>query len=149
MRAELDGDLDGTLATMVEDPHLLNLPPGTGGLGAEGVRAFDANDLIGQFFPPDAVFIPISRTIDGERLHHRRPPDANRSGGAQVGDVIGVRPDRFKGRRITRQQAVSRRIEGVGGILKRGGHGGDQASLGWAITRSIRPYSFASAALRK
>jgi carboxymethylenebutenolidase len=70
MLAELDGDLDGTLATMVEDPHLLNLPSGTGGLGAEGVRAFDANDLIGQFPPPppDAVFIPISRTIDGERL---------------------------------------------------------------------------------
>ena len=68
MRAELDGDLDGTMATMVEDPHLLNLPSGTGGLGTEGVRAFYANDLIGQFFPPDAVFIPISRTIDGARL---------------------------------------------------------------------------------
>jgi carboxymethylenebutenolidase len=32
------------------------------------VRSFYANDLIGQFFPPDAAFIPISRTIDGERL---------------------------------------------------------------------------------
>jgi carboxymethylenebutenolidase len=68
MRAELDGDLDATMATMVDDPHLLNLPSGTGGLGAEAVRAFYANDLIGQFFPPDAEFIPISRTIDGERL---------------------------------------------------------------------------------
>ena len=68
MQAELHADLETTMATMVEDPHLLNLPSGTGGLGAEGVRAYYANDLIGQFFPPDAVFIPISRTIDGERL---------------------------------------------------------------------------------
>jgi len=58
MLAELDGDLDGTLATMVEDPHLLNLPSGTGGLGAEGVRAFDANDLIGQFSPPMPCSFP-------------------------------------------------------------------------------------------
>jgi carboxymethylenebutenolidase len=49
-------------------PPSLSLPSGTGGLGAEGVRAFYANNLIGQFFPPDAVFILISRTIDGERL---------------------------------------------------------------------------------
>jgi carboxymethylenebutenolidase len=68
MRAELEGNLEGTMATMVDDPHLLNLPSGTGGMGAEGVRAFYANDLIGQFFPPDAAFIPISRTVDGERL---------------------------------------------------------------------------------
>ena len=62
MRAELDGDLEATMATMVDDPHLLNLPSGTGGVGAEAVRAFYANDLIGQFFPPDAAFIPISLT---------------------------------------------------------------------------------------
>jgi carboxymethylenebutenolidase len=68
MGAELDGDLEATMATMVEEPHLLNLPSGTGGLGAAEVRSFYANDLIGQFFPPDAAFIPISRTIDGERL---------------------------------------------------------------------------------
>ncbi len=68
MRAELDGDLDATMATMVEEPHLLNLASGTGGVGAQAVRAFYANDLIGQFFPPDVEFIPISRTIDGERL---------------------------------------------------------------------------------
>jgi carboxymethylenebutenolidase len=52
----------------VEEPHLLNLASGTGGVGAQAVRAFYANDLIGQFFPPDVEFIPISRTIDGERL---------------------------------------------------------------------------------
>ncbi len=68
MQAELDADLDSTMATMVAEPHLLNLASGTGGLGAGGVRDFYASRLIGQFFPPDVEFIPISRTVDGERL---------------------------------------------------------------------------------
>ncbi len=68
MQAELDQDLDATMATMVEQPHLLNLGSGLGGDGAEGVRRFYAEKLIGQFFPPDVEFLPISRTIDAERL---------------------------------------------------------------------------------
>ena len=52
MGAELRADLEGTLATMVDDPHLLNLASGTGGQGAAGVREFYATHLIGQFFPP-------------------------------------------------------------------------------------------------
>ena len=68
MQAELNGDLDATMATMVEHPHLLNLASGTGGEGYDGVREFYATKLIGQFFPPDVEFIPISRTVDGERL---------------------------------------------------------------------------------
>lgn len=68
MQAELNGDLDATMATMVADPHLINMASGTGGQGAEGVREFYATQLIGQFFPPDVEFIPISRTVDGERL---------------------------------------------------------------------------------
>jgi len=68
MQAELRADLDGTLATMVAEPHLINLGSGTGGTGAEGVREFYATRLIGQFFPPDVEFIQISQTSDGERL---------------------------------------------------------------------------------
>ena len=68
MQAELVGDLDATMATMGPEPHLLNLGSGTGGLGHAEVRRFYAEELIGQFFPPDAKFIPISRTVDEERL---------------------------------------------------------------------------------
>ena len=68
MQAELAADLDATMETMVENPHLINLGSGSGGVGQEGVRRFYAEQLIGQFFPPDAEFVPISRTIDGERL---------------------------------------------------------------------------------
>ena len=68
MQAELNADLEATMATMVADPHLLNLASGTGGVGHDGVRQFYASQLIGQFFPADVEFIPISRTVDGERL---------------------------------------------------------------------------------
>lgn len=68
MQAELRADLEGTMATMVEQPHLINLGSGTGGSGADGVREFYATHLIGQFFPPDVEFIPISQTMDAERL---------------------------------------------------------------------------------
>lgn len=68
MQAELRADLEGTLASMVAEPHLINLGSGTGGTGAEEVREFYATHLIGQFFPPDVEFIQISQTADAERF---------------------------------------------------------------------------------
>lgn len=68
MDAELTGDLDQTMATMTDDPHLVNVPTMVGGAGHEGVRDFYANRLIGQFFPPDVVFTPVSRTYGDGRL---------------------------------------------------------------------------------
>ena len=68
MEAELAGDLDRTLATMADNPHLVNVPTMDGGQGAGGVRTFYANRLIGQFFPPDVKFEVISRTYSTERL---------------------------------------------------------------------------------
>jgi carboxymethylenebutenolidase len=68
MDAELAGDLDSTLATMTDDPHLVNVPTMIGGAGREGVRSFYENRLIGQFFPPDVEFTEVSRTIGDGRL---------------------------------------------------------------------------------
>ena len=68
MEAELEGDLDKTMATMSPDPHLVNVPTMVGGKGQTGVRRFYANRLIGQFFPPDVVFETISSTYSPERL---------------------------------------------------------------------------------
>jgi carboxymethylenebutenolidase len=61
--AELDGDLDTTMATMCDDPHLINVPTGMGGFGQEGVRRFYANHLVGKFFPPDVKMTSVSRTV--------------------------------------------------------------------------------------
>jgi carboxymethylenebutenolidase len=68
MDAELNGDLDRTLATMSADPHIVNVPTMVGGQGQAGVRTFYANRLVGQFFPPDVKFETISRTYSDERL---------------------------------------------------------------------------------
>ena len=68
IEAELAADLEATMETMVEISNLINLGSGSGGIGQEGVRRFCAEQLIGQFFPQDEEFVPISRTIDGERV---------------------------------------------------------------------------------
>jgi carboxymethylenebutenolidase len=68
MDAEIRGDLDDTLATMAPHPHLVNIPTMIGGDGADGVRRFYENRLIGQFFPPDVQFKSVSRTYSPQRL---------------------------------------------------------------------------------
>lgn len=66
--AELAGDLDTTMATMTDAPHLLNMPVLTGGVGRIGVRDFYANHLVGKFFPPDVVMNVISRTVGDDQI---------------------------------------------------------------------------------
>ncbi|AFY29480.1 SnoaL-like polyketide cyclase [Cyanobium gracile] len=68
VQAELAGDLDETLVTMVPNPHLVNVPTMVGGQRSQGVRTFYSKRLIGQFFPPDVMFETISRTYSEERL---------------------------------------------------------------------------------
>lgn len=68
MQAELDGDLDMTMATMSDRPHLHNVPSMIGGLGQDGVRQFYKNHLVGKFFPPDVKFERVSLTIDDSQL---------------------------------------------------------------------------------
>jgi len=40
VEAELAGDLETTMATMTDDPHLNHVPTMAGGVGRDGVRAF-------------------------------------------------------------------------------------------------------------
>lgn len=64
MQAELDGDLDRTMATMSDLPHLNHVPVSAGGSGQSAVREFYAEHLVGKFFPADVEISPISRTVD-------------------------------------------------------------------------------------
>ncbi|HVX37610.1 MAG TPA: ester cyclase [Hyphomicrobium sp.] len=61
--AEFAGDLDTTLATMSDNPHLNHVPTMAGGVGREGVRAFYSDHLVGRFFPPDVKITSVSRTV--------------------------------------------------------------------------------------
>jgi carboxymethylenebutenolidase len=83
MTAEMTGDLDATMATMTDNPHVNHVPVMTGGVGHTGVRHFYSNHLVGKFFPPDAELLPVSRTIGADQLveevvltfTHTRPVD--------------------------------------------------------------------------
>ena len=66
--AELEGDLDTTMATMGDDPHLNHVPTMAGGVGQEGVRAFYRDHLIGKFFPPDMDMTNVSRTVGEDQV---------------------------------------------------------------------------------
>ncbi|MDP1736279.1 MAG: nuclear transport factor 2 family protein [Caulobacter sp.] len=66
--AELEGDLDTTMATMGENPHLNHVPTMAGGVGKDGVRAFYRDHLVGKFFPPDVEMVSISRTVGEDQV---------------------------------------------------------------------------------
>lgn len=68
VKAELDGDLDTTMATMSDEPHLYNIPNMMGGVGRQGVRDFYRNHLVGKFFPPDVRMVSVSRTIGTDQI---------------------------------------------------------------------------------
>src|SRR5579863_9728020 len=61
--AELAGDLDTTMATMTDSPHLNHVPTMAGGVGRDEVRAFYRDHLVGKFFPPDVKMTNVSRTV--------------------------------------------------------------------------------------
>lgn len=66
--AELAGDLDTTMATMSDAPHLTNVPTLMGGVGHDGVRAFYRDHLVGKFFPPDVVLETLTRTVGDDQI---------------------------------------------------------------------------------
>jgi carboxymethylenebutenolidase len=68
MQAEQDGDIETTMATMTDRPHLNHVPVMTGGVGRAGVRDFYTNHLVGKFFPPDVQMTLVSRTIGTDQI---------------------------------------------------------------------------------
>ncbi len=68
VEAELAGDLETTMATMTENPHLINVPSKFGGVGREGVRSFYQNHLVGKFFSPDVKMTSVSTTVGSDRI---------------------------------------------------------------------------------
>lgn len=68
VKAEMDGDLETTMGTMTDNPHLHNIASMMGGVGRQGVSDFYRNHLVGKFFPPDVKMVNVSRTIGSEQL---------------------------------------------------------------------------------
>ncbi|MDQ3845867.1 MAG: ester cyclase [Bacteroidota bacterium] len=68
VNAELKGDLETTMDTMSEEPHLNHVPVMMGGYGKDGVRHFYSSHLVGKFFPPDVTMTNVSRTVDDHQI---------------------------------------------------------------------------------
>ncbi len=66
--AEFKGDLDTTMATMSDDPHVNHVPTMAGGVGQSGVHAFYRDHLVGKFFPPDVKMVNVSRTVGQDQV---------------------------------------------------------------------------------
>ena len=66
--AELAGDLETTMATMTDNPHLNHVSSMAGGVGRDGVRAFYRDHLVGKFFPPDVKMTNVSRTVGQDQV---------------------------------------------------------------------------------
>ncbi len=60
-------DADVTMATMTDDPTVVHVPTLTGGRGREELRAFYRDHFIPSW-PDDVELVPLSRTVDGERV---------------------------------------------------------------------------------
>jgi carboxymethylenebutenolidase len=61
-------DPDAALATMVDEPYVINFPVGIGGYGKEGVRDFYANHFIPTIPPDFTPVATISQTVGQNRL---------------------------------------------------------------------------------
>ena len=68
VQAEIDGDIETTMATMSANPHLNSVPVMSGGVDYAGVKDFYSNHLVGKFFPPDVEMNVVSRTIDDNQI---------------------------------------------------------------------------------
>jgi carboxymethylenebutenolidase len=60
-------DVERTLATMTDDPHLLNVPTGRGGRGREQVRRFYEDEFVGCM-PDDARIESLGLAVGTTRL---------------------------------------------------------------------------------
>jgi carboxymethylenebutenolidase len=60
-------DADATMSTMTDDPTVIHVPTLTGGRGADELRAFYRDWFIPSW-PDDVELVPLSRTVDGERV---------------------------------------------------------------------------------
>ena len=66
--AEMAGDLETTMNTMGDEPHLNHVPTMAGGVGREGVRVFYRDHLVGKFFPPDVEMKSVSSTVGQDQI---------------------------------------------------------------------------------
>ncbi len=120
-------DVEATLATMVDEPFLINVAVGTGGRGKEEVRAF-YHEFVASW-PDDVQMEPRNRVIGADQLvdevhvtfTHTNPmewllsgvPPTGRRIEMDVAIVVHFRDGRIAGERIYWDQASVLRQVGL------------------------------------
>lgn len=108
-----DKDVNATMATMVDEPYVHNVPTMTGGIGYDGVYNFYTNQFVGKM-PKDTEIIPISRTVGKDqvvdelilRFTHDIPIDYMLPGISPTGkhvELAHVVVMKFKGNKIAHE----------------------------------------------
>src|SRR5262249_61480692 len=77
--AELADDLETTMATMTDDPHLNHGPTMAGGVARRGGQAFYRAPRVGKFCPPDATMPNVSHSLGRDRVRRQRVVDSTRT----------------------------------------------------------------------
>src|SRR5262249_1041192 len=72
VEAELAGDLETTMATMTDDPHLNHVPTMAGGVGRRALQAFYRDHLLAKFFLPEVTLNTVSRPYPRSIVARRR-----------------------------------------------------------------------------
>jgi len=60
-------DPEAALASMTEDPYVLNIPSGTGGVGRAAVHQFYADQMLPNL-PPDLELVSLSQIFGDDRI---------------------------------------------------------------------------------
>ncbi len=114
---EAEGDLEGTMATLVADPVYEFWPIGRRMVGQEQVRRYYRH-LIDDFMPRQVGYEMVAETLSGEALSQEYMIEMRGENGSETHRVIGIlfvdpkEPSLMKGERIWGDEAFLRRMVG-------------------------------------
>ena len=114
---EAEGDLDGTMDTLVEDPVYEFWPAGKRMTGREAVRRYYAH-LIDDFMPAQLGYRMVAETVSADALSQEYVIELKGENGPDRYRVLGVlvrseaHPELLQGERIWGSDAFLRRMIG-------------------------------------
>jgi hypothetical protein len=114
---EAEGDLEGTMATLVQDPVYEFWPAGRRMVGREAVRRYYEH-LVADFMPRQIGYELIAETLSGGALSQEYVIELEGPDGPERHRVLGIlvgdteRPDLLAGERIWGDEAFLRRMIG-------------------------------------
>ena len=114
---EAEGDLDGTMATLVADPVYEFWPCGRRMVGAESVRRYYEH-LVGEFMPRQVGYSMVAETVSPDALSQEYVIELRKGDGSEHHRVLGIlvgsesERDKLAGERIWGSEEILRAMVG-------------------------------------